>query len=304
MKPLLREGLHSCRLRYASQTGSGSWDGYADPVLAVTIEQPGGPDTMVIGEVSDPQPRVDEVIVDVVAAGVNRADLLQREGRYPPPAGTAPYLGLECSGLISAVGAEVDRWEVGDEVCALLTGGGYAERVAVPQGQLLSVPPGVSIVDAAALPEVTCTVWSNLAMVAGLGEGETLLVHGGGSGIGTMAIQIAKLLEARSIVTCGSQRKTDACLALGADVAVNYREQDWLEAVHEATDGQGAQVVLDVIGAQYLDAQPAHLGVRRSARCDRASGRASGRTRPRPTSGQTTQRPRHDVAFALTAREG
>ncbi|MEO8105719.1 MAG: NAD(P)H-quinone oxidoreductase [Actinomycetes bacterium] len=222
-------------------------------MLAVTSDQPGGPGVLKLSEVPDPHPRANEVVVDVVAAGVNRADLLQREGRYPPPTGASPYLGLECSGLISAVGADVVRWNVGDAVCALLAGGGYAERVAVPQGQLMPVPPGVSILDAAALPEVTCTVWSNLVMLAGLSDGETVLVHGGGSGIGTMAIQVAALVGARSIVTCGSLRKTEACLALGASVAVNYREQDWLEAVKGATAGQGVHVVLDVIGAKYLE---------------------------------------------------
>jgi putative PIG3 family NAD(P)H quinone oxidoreductase len=223
-------------------------------VLAVTSDEPGGPGVLELRHVSEPRPRADEVIVDVVAAGVNRADLLQRQGHYSPPAGASPYLGLECSGRISAVGADVARWKVGDEVCALLTGGGYASRVAVPQRQLMPVPAGVSLVDAAALPEVTCTVWSNLVMVAGLSEGETVLVHGGGSGIGTMAIQIATLVGARSLVTCGSRRKAEACLALGAEVAVNYREEEWAEAVSSATGGDGVNVVLDVVGAKYLDA--------------------------------------------------
>ena len=223
-------------------------------VLAVTSDEPGGPGVLELRHVSEPRPRTDEVIVDVVAAGVNRADLLQREGHYSPPAGASPYLGLECSGRISALGADVARWKIGDAVCALLTGGGYAARVAVPQRQLMPVPAGVSLVEAAALPEVTCTVWSNLVMVAGLSEGETVLVHGGGSGIGTMAIQIATLVGARSLVTCGSRRKAQACLALGADVAVNYREEQWAEAVSSATGGEGVHVVLDVIGAKYLDA--------------------------------------------------
>lgn len=223
-------------------------------VLAVTSDQPGGPGVLAVRAVPDPQPRADEVIVDVAAAGVNRADLLQREGNYSPPAGASPYLGLECSGQISAVGEDVTGWKAGDAVCALLVGGGYATRVAVPQGQLMPVPAGLSIVEAAALPEVTCTVWSNLVMVAGLAEGETVLVHGGGSGIGTMAIQIVALVGARSLVTCGSQRKAEACLALGADVSVNYWEEDWAQAVTDATGGQGVHVVLDVIGARYLDA--------------------------------------------------
>jgi putative PIG3 family NAD(P)H quinone oxidoreductase len=192
-------------------------------------------------------------VIDVAAAGVNRADLLQRQGHYPPPPGAPPYLGLECSGRISAVGDAVETWRVGDAVVALLTGGGYAERVAVPAVQVMPVPEGVSLVEAAALPEVACTVWSNLVMVAGLSEGESLLVHGGGSGIGTMAIQVAAWLGARSIVTCGSQRKMDACLALGADAAVNYRESDWVASALELTDGNGVDVLLDVIGAKYLD---------------------------------------------------
>lgn len=204
-------------------------------------------------DVPEPEPEPTDVVIDVVAAGVNRADLLQRQGHYPPPPGASPYIGLECSGRISAVGDAVEGWRVGDAVVALLTGGGYAERVAVPAVQVMPVPDTVSLVEAAALPEVACTVWSNVVMVAGLGKGESLLVHGGGSGIGTMAIQVAALLGARSIVTCGSQRKVDACLALGADAAVNYRESDWAAAVSDLTDGTGVDVLLDVIGAKYLD---------------------------------------------------
>jgi putative PIG3 family NAD(P)H quinone oxidoreductase len=204
-------------------------------------------------DVPEPEPGPTDVVIDVVAAGVNRADLLQRQGHYPPPPGAPPYLGLECSGRISAVGGAVETWRVGDAVAALLTGGGYAERVAVPAVQVMAVPDGVSLVEAAALPEVACTVWSNLVMVAGLSKGESLLVHGGGSGIGTMAIQVAALLGARSIVTCGSQRKMDACLALGAGAAVNYRESDWVASALELTDGNGIDVLLDVIGAKYLD---------------------------------------------------
>lgn len=208
---------------------------------------------MTISEVADPVALDREVVVEVAAAGVNRADLLQRQGHYPPPSGASPYLGLECSGQIVEVGAGVAHWSVGDRVCALLAGGGYAERVAVPQRQLLPVPAGVSLVEAAALPEAVCTVWSNLVMVAGLTNGESVLVHGGGSGIGTMAIQLARLVGARSIVTCGTQRKVDACLALGADTAVNYREENWVEVAKATTDGEGVDVVLDVMGAKYLE---------------------------------------------------
>jgi putative PIG3 family NAD(P)H quinone oxidoreductase len=222
-------------------------------VQAVTFSEPGGPEVLRVTQVPDPSPGPDEVLVDVVASGVNRADLLQRQGHYPPPPGTSPVLGLECSGRIAALGEGVHGWQVGDEVAALLAGGGYAERVVVPVGQLMPLPQGVGLVEAAALPEAVCTVWSNVVGVAGLAEGETLLVHGGGSGIGTMAIQVARLVGARTMVTCGSARKVDACLTLGADVAVNYREQDFVAAVKEATGGRGADVVLDVIGARYLD---------------------------------------------------
>lgn len=222
-------------------------------MLAYTVPEPGGPEALVLGEVPEPSVVAGEVLVEVVASGVNRADLLQREGRYPPPPGASPVLGLECSGRVAALGADVAGWSVGDEVVALLAGGGHAERAAVPVGQLLPVPQGVGVVEAAALPEAACTVWSNLVMAAHLRRGETLLVHGGGSGIGTMAIQVARLLGARTVVTCGSARKVDACLALGADAAVNYRDDDFVAAVRDVTDGRGADVVLDVIGARYLD---------------------------------------------------
>jgi putative PIG3 family NAD(P)H quinone oxidoreductase len=221
-------------------------------VLAYTVPTPGDPDALVLTEVDDPLPGPGEVLVDVAAMGVNRADLLQRQGHYDPPPGTSPIPGLEVSGRVSALGDGVDRWQVGDEVCALLTGGGYAQRVAVPAGQVLSLPRGVDVVSAAALPEVVCTAWSNVFMVAGLRAGETLLAHGGGSGIGTIAIQLAHATGARVIVTVGSQRKADACLALGADAAINYREADFVAEVDSITQGHGADVVLDVMGASYL----------------------------------------------------
>ncbi len=182
---------------------------------AVVVSKPGGPDVMRWDQVPDVEPGPGEVLVDVAASAVNRADLLQRQGRYDPPPGSSPYLGLECSGTVSALGAGVEGWTVGDEVCALLSGGGYAERVAVPAGQLLPVPPGVSLVDAAALPEVVCTVWSNVFMLAGLRPGETLLVHGGSSGIGTMAIQLAGHVGARVAVTAGTAAKLERCRELG-----------------------------------------------------------------------------------------
>src|SRR5919202_2115707 len=166
--------------------------------------------------------------------------------------GASEVLGLECSGVVSEVGDGVTGWSVGDEVCALLSGGGYAERVAVPAGQLLPVPHGVGLVEAAALPEVAATVWSNVFMLAGLRPGETLLVHGGSSGVGTMAIQLARRIGARVAVTAGSAAKLEACARLGAEVLVNYREQDFVAEVRAATDGAGADVVLDNMGAVYL----------------------------------------------------
>jgi putative PIG3 family NAD(P)H quinone oxidoreductase len=219
---------------------------------AVVITEFGGPDVLRLQDVPDPVVGPGEVVIDVAATAVNRADLLQRAGHYPPPAGAPEWPGLECSGTISAVGAGVLHWNLGDEVCALLSGGGYAERVAVPTGQLLPVPAGLDVVSAAALPEVTCTVWSNVFMAAGLRPGELLLVHGGSSGIGTMAIQLAKQVGARVAVTAGSAAKLEACRELGADIAVNYREEDFVAALSAATDGHGADVVLDLIGAKYL----------------------------------------------------
>ncbi len=221
-------------------------------MLAITVPTPGGPEALVLAEVPDPTLAPDEVLLDVVAAGVNRADLLQRQGHYPPPPGASAYLGLECSGRVAAVGADVTGWAVGDEACALLAGGGYAARVAVPAGQLLPVPAGVSLVDAAALPEVACTVWSNVFMTAALAPGEWLLVHGGSSGIGTMAIQLAHALGAHVAVTAGSAQKLEVCRSLGADVLVNYRDDDFVEAVKAATGGAGVDVILDNMGAKYL----------------------------------------------------
>jgi putative PIG3 family NAD(P)H quinone oxidoreductase len=220
---------------------------------AITIPEPGGPDALVWDEVPDPVPGEGEVLVEVVAGAVNRADLLQRQGFYDPPPGTSPYPGLECSGRIAALGPGVSGWAVGDEVCALLVGGGYAEKVAVPAGQLLPVPEGIGLQQAAALPEVTCTVWSNVFMISHLRPGETLLVHGGASGIGTMAIQLAKAVGAKVAVTAGSKEKLEHCAELGADVLINYREQDFVEEIRSATDGAGADVILDIMGAKYLD---------------------------------------------------
>ncbi len=219
---------------------------------AITLPQPGGPEALVLDDVPDPMPRPGEVVVEVVAAGVNRADVMQRQGHYDPPPGSSAYPGLEVSGRIAQLGDGVDGWSVGDEVCALLTGGGYAEKVTVPAGQLLPVPTGVSLEDAAALPEVACTVWSNIFMTANIQPGEVLLVHGGGSGIGTMAVQLGREVGARVAVTAGSPEKLEVCRELGASILVNYRTEDFEAVVREATDGHGADVILDTIGAKYL----------------------------------------------------
>jgi putative PIG3 family NAD(P)H quinone oxidoreductase len=216
-------------------------------MYAVTMTAPGGPEVLEWTSVPDPQAGPDEVIVDVVAAGVNRADLLQRAGFYDPPRGASPYLGMECSGRISEVGSSVQGWRVGDEVCALLTGGGYAERVAVPVGQLLPVPAGVDVVDAAALPEVACTVWSMLNRMAGMHAGQTLLVHGGGSGIGTFAIQYARAIGVR-VLTTARASKHAALVKLGADVTIDYRNQDFVDVIGRS----GVDLILDIQGGAYL----------------------------------------------------
>ncbi|MEU6490585.1 NAD(P)H-quinone oxidoreductase [Streptomyces sp. NPDC049097] len=230
-------------------------------MYAITIPEPGGPEALVWTEVPDPVPGEGEVLVEVVASAVNRADVLQRQGFYNPPPGASPYPGLECSGRVAALGPGVSGWAVGDEVCALLAGGGYAEKVVVPAGQLLPVPDGLDLRRAAALPEVTCTVWSNVFMVSHLRPGETLLVHGGSSGIGTMAIQLAKAVGAKVAVTAGSKEKLERCAELGADVLINYREQDFVEEIRESTAGEGADVILDNMGAKYLDRNVQALAV-------------------------------------------
>lgn len=219
---------------------------------AVVITEPGGPEVLVWQEVPDAVAGPGEVLVCVTSSAVNRADLLQRQGFYPPPRGASPYPGLECSGVVEALGEGVTGWSVGDEVTALLAGGGYAELVAVPAGQLMPVPRGVPLLEAGGLPEVACTVWSNVVIDAGLRAGDVLLVHGGAGGIGTFAIQAAVALGARVAVTAGSDDKLERCRELGADILVNYREQDFVDVVRTATDGRGADVVLDVMGASYL----------------------------------------------------
>jgi putative PIG3 family NAD(P)H quinone oxidoreductase len=219
---------------------------------AIVFSEPGGPEVLAWSEVPDPVPGDGEVLIEVAAAGVNRADLSQRQGHYDPPPGASEILGLECSGRIAALGPGVSGWGVGDRVCALLTGGGYAEKVAVPAGQLLAVPQSVDLLEAAGLPETVCTVWSNVFMAAGLQPGETLLVHGGASGIGTTAIQLAKALGAKVLVTVGSKEKAERCVELGADAAIDYKSEDFVERVHELTEGHGADVILDIMGGAYL----------------------------------------------------
>ena len=220
---------------------------------AVQAPVPGGPEALQVLDLSDPLPGEGEVVIDVVASGLNRADIMQRMGHYSPPPGISDVLGLECSGVISAVGDGVQEWAEGDQVCALLAGGGYATKVVVPVGQLLPVPKGVDLVTAAALPEVTCTVWSNVFMLAALQQGENFLVHGGGSGIGTMAIQLAKAVGARVFTTAGSAAKLAALRDLGADTAIHYGDEDFVEVVRAETGDHGADVILDNMGAKYLD---------------------------------------------------
>ncbi len=219
---------------------------------AITLPEFGDADSLTPDDVPAPTPGAGEVLIDVVAAGVNRADIMQRQGFYAPPPGASELPGLEVSGRIAAVGDGVEGWAVGEQVCALLDGGGYAAHAVAPANQCLPVPKGVSLVDAAALPEVVCTVWSNVFLVANIQPGQVLLVHGGSSGIGTMAIQLAKSVGAHVAVTAGNQEKLDFCRELGADHLVNYREEDFVERVRELTNGHGADVILDNMGAKYL----------------------------------------------------
>ncbi len=221
---------------------------------AVVITEPGGPEVLRMEEVPDPVPGPGEVLIKVTAAGVNRADVMQRQGHYPPPPGTPPYPGLECSGRIVALGPDVAGWREGDEVCALLAGGGYAELVAVPEGQVMPLPAGTGMTDAAAFPEAACTVQGTVYQLAGLHKGETILVHGGAGGIGSFMIQLAKADGAVVACTAGSPAKLERCRELGADLAISYTEQDFTAAVLDFTAGHGADVILDIMGAPYLGA--------------------------------------------------
>jgi putative PIG3 family NAD(P)H quinone oxidoreductase len=218
---------------------------------AITLTEYGGPEQMTWAEVPDPEPGPGEVVLDIVSSAVNRADLLQVQGNYPVPPGASEIPGLECSGTIAALGEGVTGWSVGDEVCALLAGGGYATKVAVPAPQLLPVPAGVSLEEAGGLPEVACTVWSNVFLEGRLAEGETFLVQGGSSGIGTHAIQVAKALGARVAATAGHADRLQFCRDLGADIVIDYHD-DIAEELKKATDGHGADVILDNMGAKGL----------------------------------------------------
>ncbi|MEA9986870.1 MULTISPECIES: NAD(P)H-quinone oxidoreductase [Subtercola] len=218
---------------------------------AVVFDTPGDASVLRVGEVPEPEIGPDDVLISVAAAGVNRADISQRQGHYPPPAGAPTWLGLEASGTVLEVGAAVTTFAPGDRVCALLSGGGYAERVSAPAGHVLRVPDTIDLVDAAGLIEVVATVWSNVFMLADLRRGETLLVHGGSSGIGTMAVQLGRAFGARVAVTAGSAEKLAACEELGASILINYRTEDFVERMKAETNG--AQVILDSVGGSYLD---------------------------------------------------
>ncbi|WP_085369502.1 NAD(P)H-quinone oxidoreductase [Leifsonia sp. NCR5] len=219
---------------------------------AVVVTTPGDADVLTLAEVAEPVAADTEVRIRVTAAGLNGADLSQRRGYYPSPAGAPEWPGLEVSGEIDQVGSSVHGWAVGDRVCALLPGGGYAEYVTVDAGLVLPVPPGVDLVEAAGLPEVAATVWSNVFQLGRLAEGETLLVHGGSSGIGSMAIQLGRVFGATVIATAGSPVKVEFCRSLGAEAAIDYRESDFVEVVRDVTDGRGVDVVLDIVGGAYI----------------------------------------------------
>jgi putative PIG3 family NAD(P)H quinone oxidoreductase len=221
----------------------------------------GAPDVMHLSETHVPRPGDGEVLIKVAYAGVNRPDCLQRSGRYPPPAGASPILGLEASGHVVALGNGVTQWQIGDAVCGLANGGAYAEFVAIPQGQILPVPKGLSLLQAAALPENYFTVWTNVFQRGRLQSGETLLVHGGSSGIGLTAIQLAKAFGAKVLCTVGNDEKVKACLSAGADIAINYRTQDFVEEALNATEKKGVNMILDMVGGDYMQRNLSSLAV-------------------------------------------
>ncbi|KAI3498829.1 hypothetical protein L1887_34615 [Cichorium endivia] len=228
---------------------------------AVVITTPGGPEVLKLQEVEEPKVKDNDVLIRVEATALNATDTLLRQGKYPPSIGDSEYPGLECSGTIEEVGKNVSRWKAGDQVCALINGGGYAEKVAVPAGQVLPIPSGVSLKDAASFPEVACTVWSTVFMTSKLSSGETFLIHGGSSGIGTFAIQMAKYLGIKVFVTAGSEEKLKACKELGADVCINYKTEDFVARVKEETGGKGVDVILDNIGGAYFQKNLESLGM-------------------------------------------
>ncbi len=222
-------------------------------MTVIAISQPGGPEVLKPEQRPVPAPAENEILIRVAAAGVNRPDIFQRLGAYPPPKGATDLPGLEVSGTIAALGSGIDRWKIGDRVCALAPGGGYAEYVTVDGNSALPAPEGFSPVEAAALPETFFTVWHNVFELGGLKQGETLLVHGGASGIGTTAIMLAKAFGAQVIVTAGTDEKCAACRDLGADTAINYRSTDWVAEVKKVTDSKGANVILDMVGGAYIE---------------------------------------------------
>ncbi|XP_059659515.1 uncharacterized protein LOC132306209 [Cornus florida] len=219
---------------------------------AIVITSTGGPEVLQLQEVENPQIQEDDVLIKVESSGINRADTFQRKGSHPPPKGASLYPGLECSGTIQAIGRNVTRWKIGDQVCALLGGGGYAEKVAVPAEQVLPIPPGISLKDAASFPEVACTVWSTVFMMSRLSAGETFLIHGGSSGIGTFAIQMAKYQGAKVFITAGNEEKLAFCKDLGADGCINYQTEDFVARVKAETGGKGVDVILDNVGGPYF----------------------------------------------------
>jgi NADPH:quinone reductase len=222
-------------------------------MTAIAIKSPGGPEVLVPEQRPVPQPGEGEVLVKVAAAGVNRPDVAQRKGLYPPPPGVTDVPGLEIAGTVVARGAGVRRWVPGDEITALVSGGGYAEYCVAHESHALPIPAGLTVIEAAAVPETFFTVWHNVFERGGLKEAETLLVHGGSSGIGTVAIQLAKAFGARVIATAGSGEKCDACRRLGADVAINYKTEDFVPLTKSATGGAGAEVILDMVGGDYIE---------------------------------------------------
>mgnify|MGYP001332616586 FL=1 len=224
-----------------------------EQMTVIAVSTPGAPEVLKPEQRPVPKPEGTQILVRVLAAGVNRPDVMQRQGKYPPPPGAPDYPGLEIAGEVAALGANAKRWKLGDKVCALVAGGGYAEYAIVDESNALPVPKGFSFTEAAALPETFFTVWHNVFERGRLRAGETLLLHGGSSGIGTTAIMLAKAFGAKVIVTAGSKEKCDACVKLGADVAVDYKTQDFVALTKEHTGGKGADLIVDMVGGPYVD---------------------------------------------------